>query len=112
MLLVVLAVTSALAFGYYGITTLIAHPRRAGYERYGLAHLRVLIGAAELFGAAGVIIGLSVSPLGAVAALGLTAMMMLGLIARWRIDDALRHMIPAAILGALNGVLVYLFLSG
>ena len=37
--------------------------------------------------------------------------MMLGLIVRVRLHDARRVMVPAALLGALNAVLVVLFLN-
>ncbi len=111
MLLVLSAVVSALAFCYYGVGTLFAHPPRGEYERYGLAHARVFIGSMELLGAAGVLIGLFVAPLGAVAAAGLTLMMLLGLVARWHVNDVPRLMIPAGSLGTLNALLVYLFLT-
>jgi len=58
-----------------------------------------------------VILGLASAPLGAVAAAGLTVLMVLGLIVRVRVHDAPRLMVPAASLGALNAVLVVLFLS-
>ncbi len=111
MLLVLLAVVSVLAFCYYGSVTLFARPPRVEYERFGLAHARVLIGSLELLGAAGVLLGLFAAPLGAVSAAGLTSMMVLGLVARWRARDAPRLMIPAGSLGVLNAVLVYLFLD-
>jgi hypothetical protein len=58
-----------------------------------------------------VILGLALAPLGALAAAGLTALMVLGLIVRIRIHDAPRLMVPAASLATLNAVLVVLFLT-
>lgn len=109
MLLVTLAMASALSFFYYGGETLFAHPPRGEYERYGMPGVRVLAGSLQLLGAAGVVIGVVVAPLGIAAAAGLTLMMLLGLVARWRIHDAPRLMIPAGSLAVLNGVLAYLF---
>jgi hypothetical protein len=109
MLLVTLAVVSALAFFYYGGETLFAHPPRGEYERYGMPKVRVLVGSLQLLGGAGVVIGIFVAPLGVLAATGLTVMMLLGLAARWRIHDAPRLMVPAGSLAVLNAALVYLF---
>ena len=64
----------------------------------------------EVLGGTAVILGLALAPLGAFAAAGLTAMMTLGLIVRIRIHDAPRLMVPAASLGALNALLVVMFL--
>ena len=90
MLLVILVAVSAVAFLYYGAETLFADRPRREFERYGLPHLRVFVGSMQLLGAAGVLIGIFVAPIGAVAAAGLTIMMLLGLVARYRIHDAPR----------------------
>ena len=111
MLLVTLAVISALSFFYYGGETLFANPPRIEYERYGIPKFRVLVGSLQILGAAGVVIGLFFAPLGAAAATGLALMMVLGVTARYRIHDAPRLMIPAASLAVLNAVLVYLFVT-
>ena len=110
MLLVILAAVSALAFLYYGAETLFAARPRREFERYGMPQLRVFVGSMQLLGAAGVLIGIFVAPIGAVAAAGLT-IMMLGLVARYRIHDAPRLMIPASSLALLNAMLVFLFVT-
>ncbi len=111
MLLVILAVLSALAFFYYGGETLFANPPRIEYERYGLPKFRVLVGLLQVLGAAGVLVGLFFAPLGAAAATGLALMMLLGVAARYRIHDAPRLMIPAGSLAVLNAALAYLFVT-
>lgn len=111
MLLVLLAIVSALSFFYYGAETLFADRPRAEFERYGLPRVRVFVGSMQVLGAAGVVIGLFVAPLGAAAAAGLTVMMLLGLAARWRVHDAPRLMIPAGSLALLNAMLVVLFVA-
>lgn len=65
----------------------------------------------EILGGAAVLLRLAVAPLGAFGAAGLALLMFLGLIVRIRIHDAPRLMVPAALLGGLNAVLVVLFLS-
>lgn len=109
MLLVTLVLISALAFTYYGGETLFADPPRGEYERYGMANTRVFAGSAQLIGAAGLIVGLHFTPIGIAAAVGLTLMMLLGLIVRQRIHDAPRLMVPAGTLAAINGSLIVLF---
>jgi hypothetical protein len=109
MILVPLAVISAFSFFYYGAETLFADRPQAEFERYGLPRARVFVGSMQVLGAVGVFIGLFVAPLGAAAAAGLTLMMLLGLVARCRVHDPVRLMVPAGAFALLNTVLVVLF---
>lgn len=111
MVLVVLALISGLSFLYYGSQILFRTRLREEFTRYGMPGVRSFVGAVEMLGGAGVLLGLAFSPLGALAAAGLTLLMMLGLIVRVRLHDARRVMVPAALLGAVNAVLVVLFVS-
>lgn len=106
-----LALISGLSFLYYGFEILFRVQLREEFTRYGMAGLGSFVGVMEVLGGAAVLLGLAVAPLGAFAAAGLTLLMVLGLIVRLRIHDAPRLMLPAASLGALNAVLVLLFLS-
>ncbi len=109
--LVAFALVSGVSFLYYGSKVVFRPALESEFERYGLPGVRRLVGVMEVLGGTAVILGLAIAPLGAVAAAGLTALMVLGLIVRVRIRDAPRLMVPAASLGALNAVLVVLFLS-
>ena len=109
MILVVLALVSGSSFLYYGAKVLLDSASRNEFERYGVPAVRQLVGILEVLGGTAVILGLAVAPLGVVAAAGLTMLMVLGLAVRIRINDAPRLMVPAASLGALNAVLVALF---
>lgn len=111
VVLMVLALVSGLSFLHYGFKVLFQTASREEFERYGMPATRQLVGVLEVLGGAGVILGLAVAPVGALASAGLTALMALGLIVRLRIHDAPRLMIPAASLATLNAVLVVLFLS-
>jgi uncharacterized membrane protein YphA (DoxX/SURF4 family) len=111
VVLVVCALVSGLSFLYYGFKVLSRPASKAEFVRYGVPGVRRLVGILEVLGGAGVILGLAFAPLGALAAAGLTALMVLGLIVRFRIRDAPRLMVPAASLGVLNAVLVVLFLT-
>jgi uncharacterized membrane protein YkgB len=110
MVLVMLALVSGLSFLYYGVQILFRTQLGEEFERYGMPGFRRVVGAVELLGATGVLLGLVYSPLGALAAAGLTLLMALGLIVRLRLHDVPRVMVPAATLGVVNAVLVVLFL--
>lgn len=107
--LVVFALLSGVSFLYYGLKVLIWTSAREEFERYGMPAVRRLVGVLEILGGTAVILGLANTSLGAFAAAGLTALMVLGLIVRFKIHDPPRLMVPAALLGALNAVLVVLF---
>lgn len=111
MFLVVFALASGLSFLFYGFRVLFGTASRGEFERYRVPAVRHFVGLVEVLGGTAVILGLAFAPLGAFAAAGLTALMILGLTVRIRIHDAPRLMVPAALLGALNAVLVVLFLS-
>lgn len=110
MLLAALALASAAAFFYYGSTTIMSLRARYEYKRYGVPQFRVLNGTLQMFGAGGVLLGLAFPPLGAAAALGLTVLMALGLVTRYRLRDPWKLRIPATTLATLNAVLFVLFL--
>lgn len=108
--LVTLALISGFSFAVYGYQTLFGTPPRGEYERYGMPTVRKFVGSTQLLGAIGVLLGLGYPPIGALAAAGLTLMMALALIVRFRLHDAPRLMVPAASLGAVNSALVILSL--
>jgi len=109
--LVVGAVVSGLSFLYYGFRVLFRTALVEEFERYGMPGVRQFVGVMEVAGGTAVILGLAIAPLGALAAAGLTVLMVLGLIVRLRVHDAPRLMLPAASLAALNAMLVVLFLG-
>lgn len=111
VVLIMFALVSGLSFLYYGSRILFLTESGREFERYGMPAFRGFVGLMEVLGGTAVILGLASAPLGAFAAAGLTALMVLGLLVRVRIRDAPRLMVPAALLGALNAVLVVLFLS-
>ena len=111
MLLTSLSLLSAGAFYYYGFSCWCAERLRIEYRRYGVPHLRGILGTLQLLGATGVLLGLAFAPLGAAAAFGLSLMMVIGLIFRWKLGDQFRLMVPATSLAVLNTVLVLLFLA-
>lgn len=109
MLLTLLGLISAGAFYYYGFACWFSVPLRLEYLRYGVPHLRVILGTLQVLGSTGILVGFAFAPIGAGAAAGLSLMMVIGVAFRRQLGDSFRLMIPATILAVLNGLLVLLF---
>ena len=99
---------SAILFAGYGFHALLSDSMVAEFKRYGLARFRALTGALQVLGSLGIVAGQFYHPALLLAAAGLTAMMILGVITRVRIRDPLVAALPAFSLGVLNG---YIFVS-
>ncbi|MCP4434567.1 MAG: hypothetical protein GY812_03585 [Actinomycetia bacterium] len=110
MVLLVLALVSGLSFLRYGFEVLFRVRLKDEFTRYGMPGIRTFVGVMEILGGTAVLLGLAFPTLGALAAASLTILMVLGLVVRVKVHDPLRLMLPAALLGVLNAVLVALFL--
>lgn len=102
----ILAAVSAAAFFFYGMACLLSPKLVEEFERYRLVRFRVLVGALEVAGAAGLVAGWWFPPLQIAAATGLFALMLCGLWARWRIGDRWHAMLPAFVLALVNLAIV------
>jgi len=100
-----LAVLSGVSFVGYGVSCLMADAMAREFERFGLAGFRVLVGALEVCGGAGLLLGLWYLPLLFSAAAGLTVLMLLGVVVRVRLRDGILLTLPALVLFAINGSL-------
>ena len=100
----VLLIFTAVSFVYFGLGCLLSPSLRAEFDRYGLAAFRTMTGALQLMGAAGLLAGLWLRPLGFLAAVGLTVLMMLGVGVRRRVGDSWPKQLPAALYAALSGI--------
>ncbi len=98
-----LAVLSGLSFLIYGLSCLQSSAMAREFERFGLARFRVLTGLLEVFGGAGLLIGLWYTPLLFVASAGLTVLMALGVGVRLRVRDSLLQTLPALGFFIVNG---------
>jgi hypothetical protein len=108
----ILTAVSAAAFLFYGLACLFSRRLVAEFERYRLARFRVLVGSLEVAGALGLIAGWWFPPLLIAAAAGLSALMLCGLWARWRIRDRWYAMLPALVLAVVNLAIVWLAADG
>jgi len=105
---VIAQILSAILFAWFGMGALLAESMVTEFKRYGLARFRVLTGLLQVAGSLGLIAGQYYRPILLIAAGGLTAMMVLGVMTRVRIKDPLLAALPAFALGVLN---LYIFVA-
>lgn len=100
---VIVGVLLALAFGAAGGSKLARAPRTVEMaDHLGIARDRYrLIGIPEVLGAAGVLVGLAVAPVGIAAGMGLAALTIGATVSHRRAGDGPKAWAPAAGLGAL-----------
>ncbi len=85
---------------------------RDAATHFGIAWERYrLIGVLELAGASGVLIGFALTALGALAAIGLTLLMIAAIAVHRRAGDPPGQMAPAGVLGVLAAVTAVLYLA-
>lgn len=101
----------AAAFLGYGVTCLFSGHMVSEFERYGLARFRVLTGVLQLMAAAGLLIGLRLPMIGALAASGLALQMLLGFAVRIKIQDGFWQSMPAFVFCLVSGWLLFQFLD-
>lgn len=102
---------SILAFLFYGVTCLLTNRMVAEFQRYRLPQFRRLVGALELLGAIGMLVGYVLHPLLVASAAGLATLMLLGVATRIRIGDSLLHTLPALAFFLLNGFVLVIALQ-
>ncbi|MCW2857165.1 MAG: hypothetical protein JWR52_2780 [Marmoricola sp.] len=111
-----IAVTAALAvlFMLSGATKVVPNTRSLPVrEKLAIpATAWALLGAAEIAGAAGVLVGLSVRPLGIAAAVGLVLVGIGAVVAHGRLKDGLTHAAPAVIALVLAATTLVLISTG
>lgn len=102
-LLTVLTWFSSLAFIYFGINCFYSKFIIDEFNRYKLPNYRRLTGLLQLFGAAGLLIGLYFYPiLLLLASIGLFLLMFAGFIVRLKIKDNFIKSSPSFTFAALN----------
>jgi hypothetical protein len=98
---------SAIAFILYGLLILVTDHMKIEFRRYGLSQFRMLTGALELLGGAGLLLGFYYLPLLILSAGGLALLMLLGVIVRLKTRDPLDEIIPAFILMLMNIAILF-----
>lgn len=91
----ILVAFTSVSFLIYGTTCIFSDYMRQEFVRYGLSPFRVLTGALQLLGAAGLALSFIYPTYGLLASAGLALLMALGFAVRLKIRDGFRRSSPA-----------------
>jgi len=101
-------VLSSLAFYAYVISYFISPHMKNEFKRFNLEKLGLLTIILELIGATGLLIGLQYNLILLVSSLGISLLMLCGLIVRLKLKDSIWVSLPALFFMLLN---LYIFLA-
>lgn len=113
MILTSLVVFSSLSFLFFGINCFLAPHMKTEFVRYGLGEWQSLVGALQLAGAAGLVLGYFYLPvLSVIAAGGLSILMILGFGVRLKIKDTVLQSAPSFFFAVINAYIAIMLLKG
>lgn len=99
---------SSIAFLFFGITCLFTPHMKMEFIRFGLSTIqRQVTGVFQIIGATGLLLFTYNLKIAAIAAAGLSVLMLLGFITRMRIKDSIYESSPAFVFMVLNGIIAY-----
>jgi hypothetical protein len=98
---------SSLSFFAYAISYFTSPHMKKEFKRYGLEKIGLLTIILQFIGATGLIVGLKFNPILTISSLGLTLLMLSGLIVRIKLKDSIWISLPALFYLGLN---TYIFL--
>ena len=99
--------TSSLSFFAYALSYFISPHMKKEFKRFGLEKIGLLTIILQFIGATGLIVGLKFNPILTISSLGLTLLMLSGLIVRIKLKDSIWISLPALFYLGLN---TYIFL--
>lgn len=102
MLYQALKVLSILLFLFYGVSVLVSDAMVEEFQRFNLLRYRKLTGVLEVLGALGLIVGYVQPYFVVIAAGGLTLLMALGVVVRFRCRDSVVDALPAFVMMVMN----------
>jgi hypothetical protein len=106
-MMTILCIVSGISFLVFGSLILSTRHMEEEFERYGLSRFRKLVGLLELLGGLGILLGLHFKILLLVSSLGLSLLMVLGVVTRLRVKDSFLETTPAGVLGLINMFIFY-----
>lgn len=106
----VLAIFSGLAFIAYGLSLFISNKMKSEFERFQLQRFMYLVGSLEILGGLGQLIGIFVNPLLVFSSIGLSILMLMGVLTRVRLKDNFILILPAFFFLILNSYLFFKFI--
>ena len=97
-----LILLSSISFLIYGIAFFKSPHMKSEFKRFGLEKLGAMVAILELFGAAGLLVGLKFIPVLLISSGGLALLMFLGVLVRIKVKDSLWLALPALFFMLLN----------
>ena len=98
---------SSLSFFAYSVSYFTSPHMKKEFKRFGLEKIGLLTIILQFMGATGLIVGLKFNPILTISSLGLTLLMLSGLIVRIKLKDSIWISLPALFYMGLN---TYIFL--
>jgi hypothetical protein len=98
---------SSLSFFAYAVSYFTSPHMKKEFKRFGLEKIGLLTIILQFMGATGLILGLKFNPILTISSLGLTLLMLSGLIVRIKLKDSIWISLPALFYMGLN---TYIFL--
>jgi uncharacterized membrane protein len=102
-----LVIISGIAFILYGISLFISKKMKNEFIRFNLEKYTNLVGGLELLGGLGLLIGLIYNELLILSSMGLSLLMLMGVLTRIKIKDNLKQSLPAILFLLLNSYIFF-----
>ena len=102
---VVLSFFSGISFIFFGLACFYSSVFVNEFYRYGLSEYRTIIGFFQLLGGIGSIVGVFDKRILIISSLGLSVMMLLGVVVRIKINDTIIQTLPAIIYLIVNAII-------
>ena len=106
-LVITCVLISSLSFFAYAVSFFTSQHMKKEFKRFGLEKIGLLTIILQFIGATGLIVGLKFNPILTISSLGLTLLMLSGLIVRIKLKDSIWISLPALFYLGLN---TYIFL--
>ena len=107
-MIILLTIINSFAFIFYGLSILLTNHMTQEFKRYRLLKFRILVGALEVLGGLGCLIGFYFSRLLFLfSCFGLTLLMTMGILTRIKAKDPFRDTVQAIFLLFLNIFLIF-----
>ena len=97
---------SSLSFYAYAASYFLSPHMKSEFKRFNLEKIGLLTVVLQILGATGLLVGLFYKPILSLAALGLSLLMLSGLIVRIRVKDGLLVSLPALFFLLLNAYIL------
>ena len=102
---------SSLSFFGYAVSYFISPHMKIEFKRFGLGKIGLLTIILQFIGATGLIVGLKFNPILTISSLGLTLLMLSGLIVRIKLKDSIWISLPAFFYMILNTYIFWMSIN-